>query len=272
MRPPPRRPLARWLRYDRTPVEHGPLPPHERTWRHPSELAAEERAALQAETAPSNHRVVALASGALGLVMIGMLVLAVTPRGNVAPVAVSATTTPAPVQVSTGGSLATGVRNPAAAAPDATTPALEPGLIEIALGAPALATPIGDGRRALITRSAASENAGGRLDVVVPSGRQVDGRLVGRYGNNYVVELDEPEQAHAIASEMPSDDEIVTVLSDPPVEVPLQSLADLDVDEGTAVLDADGELIGLCSHDELSGRPRLVSISVSPGDATTADR
>ena len=272
MRPPPRRPLARWLRYDRGPVEHGPLPPHERTWRHPSELAAEERAALQAETAPSSQRLVALTSGALGLVMIGILILAVTPRGSVAPVAVSATTTPTVDQVSTGGTLASGVRNPATAAPETAAPIADSRVVEISLRAPALATPIGDGRRALVTRSAATENSGGRLDVVVPSGREIDGKLVGRHGNNYVVELDVPEQAHAIATEMPAEDELVVVLSDPPVEVPLDSLADLDVDEGTAVLDADGQLIGLCSHDELSGRPRLVGVSAAPADATSADR
>lgn len=227
---------------------------------------------MQAETAPSSQRFVAFASGAFGLVMIGILILAVTPRGNVAPIAVSATTTPALDQVSTGPTLAAGVRNPIAAAPVTTAPAAERRLVEVALGAPALATPIGDGRRALVTRSAAAENASGRLDVVVPSGRQIDGKLVGRYGNNYVVELDEPEQAHAIATEMPADDEIVTVLTDPPVTVPLDALADLDVDEGTPVLDADGELIGLCSHDEFNGRPRLVGVSVAPADATNADR
>lgn len=204
--------------------------------------------------------------------MIGILIMVVTPNGSVAPVAVSATTTPTVNQVTAGGTLAAGVRNPNTAPPVTTSPVDDDGLVEIALGAPALATPIGDGRRALVTRSAAAENAGGRLDVVVPSGRQIDGKLVGRYGNNYVVELDEPEQAHAIATELPADDDIVTVMTDPPVTVPLDSLADLEVSEGTPVLDADGELIGLCSHDELNGRPRLVGVSVAPVDATTADR
>ncbi len=227
---------------------------------------------MQAESAPSSHRFAAMASGAFGLMMIGILIMVVTPNGSVAPIAVSATTTPTLDQVATGGTLVAGVRSPITAPPVASAVSGTPGVVEVALVPPALATPIGDGRRALVTRSAASENAGGRLDVVVPSGRQIDGRLVGRYGDTYVVELDEAEQARPIAAETPQGDDIVTVMTDPPVTVPLDSISNLQVDEGTAVLDAHGELIGLCSHDQISGRPQLIGVSVEPADATTADR
>ena len=136
--------------------------------------------------------------------------------------------------------------------------------------AAALATPIGDGRRALVTKSAAAETDGDLLDVFVPSGRIVDGRVVDALGDTYVVELAEAEAAHSIASEMPAGDAMVIVMTDPPIEVPLDDLSQLQVDEGTAVLDGKGDLVGLCSDDE--GRTRLIEVSAGPAAATSADR
>ena len=78
--------------YDLALVEHGPLPPHERTWRHPSELGP-TRADI--ETGSHNH-VAALTIGAVAVLAVAGLVVAMTPRASSGPIALSATTVPAP--------------------------------------------------------------------------------------------------------------------------------------------------------------------------------
>ncbi len=69
-------------------VEPGPLPPHERSWRHPSELG------------PTRHdvaddprgRLPVFAFGALAVLAVAGLVIATTPQRSSNPVALSATT------------------------------------------------------------------------------------------------------------------------------------------------------------------------------------
>ena len=51
-----------------------------------------------------------------------------------------------------------------------------------------------------------------------------------------------------IAATPPDPDDIVTVLAEPPVTIAFAALTTLDAEEGTPVLDGDGELIGLCSQ------------------------
>ncbi len=102
--------------YDLALVEHGPLPPHERTWRHPSELGP-TRADI--DTGSHNH-VAVLAIGAVAVLTVAGLVVAMTPRASSGPIALSATTVPAPAidapatvraatAVSAGVSVSTGV-------------------------------------------------------------------------------------------------------------------------------------------------------------------
>jgi hypothetical protein len=76
--------------YDLAFVEHGPLPPHERSWRHPSELGPTK---ADIEVGSSNH-LAALALGALAVIAVGGLVIAMTPRASSSPLALSATTAP----------------------------------------------------------------------------------------------------------------------------------------------------------------------------------
>jgi hypothetical protein len=76
--------------YDLALVEHGPLPPHERTWRHPSELGPTR---ADVDTGSHNH-VAALAIGALSVIAVAGLVIAMTPRVSSGPVALNATTVP----------------------------------------------------------------------------------------------------------------------------------------------------------------------------------
>ncbi len=79
--------------YDLAFVEPGPLPPHERTWRHPSELGP-TRADVDAGP---HHHLAALSFGALAVLAVIGMVVAMTPRTSSSPVALNATTVPATV-------------------------------------------------------------------------------------------------------------------------------------------------------------------------------
>lgn len=250
------------LHYDLAVVEHGPLPPHERTWRHPSELAAEEHAVARAETSPATTRMFAFTTGTLGLLAVGLLMMAVTPNRSGAPVAISATTTPSLVP-DTVTAIATVATGPTERAPLGLRGAPE-----------ALATPIGEGRYAVITTADLAASSGGvaigdAVEVEVPSGRLHDARIVGRSGDTVLVELERVEPGIEIADDQPSGEEIVTVLAQPPVTIALADLAGLDVEEGTAVLDDAGELVGLCSQDhDAATRLMMVREELPPTDPT----
>lgn len=71
-------------------MEPSPLPPHERTWRHPSELGPTK---VDVETG-SNSLVIALATGTLAVFVVAAMIVAMTPRRSSAPIALTATTTP----------------------------------------------------------------------------------------------------------------------------------------------------------------------------------
>jgi hypothetical protein len=72
-------------------VSPAPLPPHERPWRHPSELAP-TRYSIE----PDPHRyVVPLLVGTVTIVVVAALVVAMTPSPRSEPLTLSGTTTPA---------------------------------------------------------------------------------------------------------------------------------------------------------------------------------
>ncbi len=96
--------------YDLVLVEPGPLPPHERTWRHPSELGP-----TRVDVDPGQSRrtvVTAFATGTLAVMLVGVLVIAVTPSAPAGPVTLSATTSPGLVTTS---AIATSSTSPSAA-------------------------------------------------------------------------------------------------------------------------------------------------------------
>ncbi len=70
-------------------VGPAPLPPHERAWRHPSELAA---AALPVDEPTNNGRALVLATGVAAAMLAAVMFVAMTPPRSNAPTAVSATT------------------------------------------------------------------------------------------------------------------------------------------------------------------------------------
>lgn len=241
------------LHYDLSVVEYGPIPPHERTWRHPSELAAQEHAVARTETAPATTRVFAFTTGTLGLLAVGLLIVAMTPGGSEPPVAVSATTTVA------------GDRSPTVTRAAATGPSVgEP--IPLRGRPEAMATPIGAGQFAVVTaaglatRAGAAVVVGAAVEVEVPSGRMHAARVIGVAGDTVVVELERTEPGIDLAVDHPDGHEIVTVLTEPPVTIVLDDLPMVEFDEGTAVLDGDGDLVGLCSRG-VGDPTRLVIVS-----------
>jgi hypothetical protein len=221
-------------------VSQAPLPPHERTWRHPSELAAAEREAFRTADAPSGTRLFATVTGSVGLLAVGLLVLMVAPDRNSAPLAVSATTTPGAVTPAR----LTGVSAIGRFSSD-DHPASDDAPIRVN---PALATPVGDGRSALMTRESA-RHRDGSFDVRLTSGAVVSAAVVDTSAEGLVVvTIASSDQAHEIASAPPHPDDIVTVLVDPPVTVPFGSIDGMELAEGTPILDADGALVGICTR------------------------
>lgn len=241
------------LHYDLVPVESGPLPPHERTWRHPSEVAAEERAVLRAEPSGRTARVLAITTGTMGLLALGLVMMTVMPKRAESPVAVSASTTPATL----------GVRAPAALTPSGSEPV---GLRGETAGV--LATPIGDGRFALITRASLVDTRREVVDVRLPSGRMSAGQIVTASDDAVIVALATREPGRAIARHRPRAAEIVTVMASPPITVAYHDVDTLAVEEGTAVLDDHGHLVGLCSRSN-GDQLRLIEVNPALDDATS---
>lgn len=234
----------------------------------------------------------------MGLVAVTLLMFTVTPRSAGAPIAVSATTSPA-------GRTEVGVRTAPTATVSATVsvdsgesatmaapvaaPVVAPAVELTASstlrhegGASALATPIGDGRLALMTSSGVAADPGREVDVRLTSGPVVTAVVDGTIPGLVVLSIDAEasgEKGHPIADEQPPPDEIVTVLADPPVTIAFSAVATVDAAEGTPVLDGDGELIGLCvERDDPEGSEHITLVDVTAGrvlggrhaDATTA--
>jgi hypothetical protein len=192
----------------------------------------------------------------MGLLAVGLLVVTITPKRADSPIAISATTTPAAV--------APTVRRQVALAPVSTD--------RIALRseqADVLATPIGDGRFALVTRASLDESTLTIIDVRLPSGRMSAGSIVTASDDAVVVALASTEPGHDIAAFQPADHEMVTVMASPPIVVAYDEVDTLVVDEGTAVLDDDGRLVGLCSRTHGSDQVRLIEVSDELDDATS---
>ena len=76
--------------YDLDPVDQAPQPPHERSWRHPSELGPTK---FDVDLGGRSH-VGVLIAGACAVLVVAALVVVVTPRPGSGPLAISATTTP----------------------------------------------------------------------------------------------------------------------------------------------------------------------------------
>lgn len=273
------------LHYDLAFVEYGPVPPHERNWRHPSELAAAEQAEVRAEPVPPALRWFAITTGSVGLVAIAVLVLTVSPSRSSSPVAMSATTAPGSAALDQNAPTIAAVRRPSTVATTAG----------IGITVRALATPIGDGDYAVVSAAAIAGHDESTLSVVLPSGRLATAQRVeqgvGSSSETVLIVLDQTEPGHRVSEHRPKDREVVTVMSTPPITVAYADIASLEVEEGTAVIDESGGLVGLCSGGDGGRGTKVLAIDadldnhmdddpddratddegVDPADGSTAD-
>lgn len=100
--------------YDLVLVEPGPLPPHERSWRHPSELGPTR---IDVDDTASSSHLLALMGGALAVLAVAAMIVAITPRTSSSPVALSATTTPMAIRATVEPPAAAAVRSVRVLAP-----------------------------------------------------------------------------------------------------------------------------------------------------------
>jgi hypothetical protein len=215
-------------------VGPAPLPPHERNWRHPSELAADERELVRLSEASPSTRAFAMVTGTVGLLAIAALMLTLTPRREPSPVALQSTTIPNPRVESL-----------------AVVPPAQPVTTRLALTVTVrLATPIGDGKRALMTLAGSRADEGTEFDVQLTSGPVVTAVVSSTTDEMMIVSIASAVEGHTVATAPPGPDEMVTILLDPPVMVPFSEVASVDADEGTPVLDDDGDLVGLCTRGQ----------------------
>lgn len=206
-------------------------------------------------------RTAALLTGTAGVLLIGIAVLSLTPRSGNEPLATS----------STPASGAAPVTLTAPVAVASTTSWMR--------GPMPLATPVGTAGLAVVTSRALERLLGGSppgskepMTVVVTLG---DGRAArasvvdaGTEGGLAIVAINGPiaTEGMSLAELLPDADELVTVLSDDPIVVQFGQLAQLDVADGTAVTNVDGELLGLCSDE---ARERFIPIDELLVGATT---
>ena len=197
--------------------ERGPLPPHERPWRHPSELGPPPH-----EPTTTAGRVLIVATATSSLALVGLLVLTVTPDRSPDPTSAGATTVRASV----------------------TFAALERPTLP-------MVTPIGDEGWGVTTGSAVAGRSG-ILSARLPSGDVVDVEIMKHdaISGLTVVSLPAAERGYDLADSSPAPSDTVLVNGEPPIVVAMDELAALDVDEGTPVLDDDGDLVGLCTAGE----------------------
>lgn len=235
----------------------------------------------RARTASRSARIIALATGTMGLIAVGMLALAVTPRRHSAPVAISATTSPHGLfgttevtaralppreTVSVPPLAGIGVARP----PAATAPTERPSVTVLIVGS-ALATPVGDGRLALVTDRSLDGQHAGRISVRLTTGEEMTGQIMSASGGATVISIDRSEPGHQISDSMPSPSDLVTVLAVVPVDVRFADVATLNVPEGTPIIDDAGQLVGLCSEmPDGSTDLILAEPAIAPLDATTS--
>ena len=247
--------------YARALVDRAPLPPHERAWRHPSELAAANREALSADEPSGTSRTIALVGGAAGVIVIALLVLTLAPRRNDSPVAVSSTSTP----------------GPATPIPRVATAGL--GLDITALGVHPIATPIGDDGFAVTTSRSIlgrSELGDRLIDVELVTGHVTRAFVVdpGENGGVAWLSLEDGADDHGLdmAIDMPLAGDVVTVLAHPPMLVEFARIQQVEAADGTPVIDDDGDVVGLCIQHDDDGDVDFTPIDELVGVASNGER
>lgn len=217
-------------------MDRAPLPPHERPWRHPSELGPPAP-----EPTSTSGRVLIVTTATLSLLLIGLLALSMTPGRGAPPVAVVATSDAAAARLA----------------------ALEqPPLPMVA--------PLGDDGWAVTTTGAVGSRTG-VMAARLPSGKVVDVEIVRRDAESGVtlVSLPELTAGYELATSDPQPSDTVLVHGADPIVVTMLAVAGLDVAEGTPVLDRAGQLVGICTITT-ADRVAVMTVSTMPGPAVTS--
>jgi len=213
----------------------------------------------------------ALATGTLGLLAVGVLAVMVTPNRENAPLSVHPTPafvdpgTLVPLtsvlleraagafgvsRVESSRATATTVAGTTVAANTvAVTTTVAP--VGVAAIIP-LATLLESGLAIVTAKSMTGRATGEPVAVRLASGATFEAEVHTTLGHAVVVTIDSltsSEPGHPVADAVPGSDAVVTVLVSPPVTVRLSELGSTDAPEGTAVIDANGRLIGLCTED-----------------------
>lgn len=187
-----------------------------------------------------------MVTGTVGLLAIGMLVLSVTPDKGGSPLAASATTNSIAAAAGELRQAAVAVIGRFANSSDSSDDDALPTRVR-----PGLATPIGDGRMALMTRLGVDARLGEAFDVELSSGPVVTASVMGTTDAGVVVvTIATTGDGHDVALQEPDPGEIVTVMADPPVTVAFSDVATVAADEGTPVVDRMGALVGLCTRGD----------------------
>lgn len=253
-----------------------PLPPHERSWRHPSELGGVTASHAVATKPSSPSRGLALLTGALGVVLVVALVrLLLPPDGSEPTAAVTATS-----------SDATGVASFVAPSSSAPSGGDAPGLPSATAVLTATddrpgAVAIGVGNVLLTT--AAAVDGRSELSVELGGGEVVTADVVSVDHETGIAVLQaEADLQPVTTAAAPIGGDEVTVLVGDGIQA-VVSVDDAGVlwlrpfvgegpMEGTPVLNDDGDVVGLCSRSG-SGRSRLVPVDVDldePPSTTTS--
>lgn len=215
------------------------MPPHERSWRHPSELGP----GADHEPTTAGGKALIVTTATLGLLLVGVLAIAMTPDRSSSPEAVASTIS--------------GLRQEPTSAAALEQPALP------------MVTPLGDDGWGVTTMSALAGRSG-RVAVRLPSGAEVEAEILTTDRSTGLTVVSLPASAgYDLAMDEPAPTDTVLVHGDPPRTVTMTELAALDVDEATPVLDADGDLIGLCTQEPDGIALRTVSTMPDDGRDTT---
>jgi len=169
--------------------------------------------------------VLIVSTATLGLLLVGVLALSMTPRRSGSP--------------ATANSTLSSFRAASASLTSVSQPVLP------------LVTPVGDDGWGVTTADALAGASGRFVQVRLPTGEIIEVEVVGSDGDLALVSLppDSEAEPYELATATPRPTDTVVVGTDKPLVVTMDELAHVDVDEATPVLDDDGRLIGLCTGE-----------------------
>lgn len=283
--------------YDLAFVERAPLPPHERSWRHPSEIAADTRREITAEQPSRSTRTAALLGGTATIVLFGVAVFSLTPTAD-GPTATGST----PVQGLSSAALAGPVTLPAASIPPGAGVGPAPiGPLVTEVGDTGIAVlpsrtviellahrsagrPLRLGPRIdLVGRSSPAPSAPGTIVVTLQDGSSTMASVLdpGDGDGLATVWLEQPPRVgYQLATTAPDPNDTVIVVGHDTVAVEwrhlesgdgAEELDDAGVPDGAAVLDASGHLVGIYAEANPPDGGRLIVIGNVVDATTTQD-